>query len=122
MMAKLAWKRKEGAKKDGSEMSSGRAWLHLVFRKECRDFLGCSVVRTVHFHMESPGLVPRQGTKIPQATWEYGELLWAWLTFICEVSPPFRLLSLIPVNSVFLQSERKCYFMFLFLFFSNLGF
>ena len=51
-----------------------RASKHLVFRKKCRDFPDGSVVRTVHFHMESPELVPHQGTKIPQATWEYSGL------------------------------------------------
>lgn len=90
-----------------------RAWLHLVFRKECRDFLGCSVVRTVHFHVESPGLVARQGTKIHKPHGNTVGLAYIYMRGV----PFFRLLSLISVNSVFLQSERKCYFMFFFFFF-----
>ena len=38
--------------------------------KRCsREFPGSPVVRTQCFHCQGPGLIPEQGTKIPQAAW-----------------------------------------------------
>lgn len=95
--------------------------IYLVFRKECKGiFLGCSVVRTVHFHVEESGVGSSSGNWDPTS---HVGIRWATVgsTFICEVSPPLRLLSLFLSTRSILQSERKCYFMFLFLFF-KLGF